>query len=304
MSLMNVHFRHIRAFVVVAQERSFVRAAAVLGVSQPALSQTISQFEDFIGFALFTRTTRHLSLTPQGEILLKKALILNREMEAFYAEIGTLQKTARNQLRVGYMIGTALDFIPDLVREFKILRPDAVLEWTEFDFNDPTAGLASGKVDCGIVRPPLGASDLILVELAREPCVACLPAGHRLSQRDSVELEDILDEPFVAAPGQGIWRDYWTGAEHRTNRPARVVFEAATVDSELQAVATDRGISITAESTARFYARPGVVFKPITDMPQCTIAIGYREGSSRLTRDFVAVARKVTQVLARGGSRG
>lgn len=295
---MNVHFRHIRAFVTVAQERSFVRAAVVLGVSQPALSQTISQFEDFVGFPLFARTTRSLSMTPQGDALLKEALGLSRQMDSFYAEIGTLQKSVRNQLRVGYMIGTAVEFIPALVREFKKLRPDAVLEWIEFDFSDPTAGLGSGKVDCALVRPPLGIDDITLVELAREPCVACLPAGHRLGSRDSVVLDDILDEPFVAAPGKGIWRDYWIAAQHRTDRPARVVFEAATVDSELQAVATDRGISITAESTARFYARPGVVFKLITDMPHCAIAIGYRDGPGRLLKDFVALARKLSQTVA------
>ncbi|MBL4929785.1 LysR family transcriptional regulator [Fuscibacter oryzae] len=298
MSLMNVHFRHIRAFVTIAQERSFVRAAVALGVSQPALSQTISQFEDFIGFPLFTRTTRNLALTEQGEALLQKALGLSREMDSFYAEIGTLQKSVRNQLRVGYMIGTAVEFIPALVREFKKLRPDAVLDWAEFDFSDPTAGLGSGKVDCAVVRPPLGIDDITLVELSSEPCVACLPAGHRLSGQASVVLGEILDEPFVAAPGQGIWRDYWIAAEHREGRPARIVYEAATVESELQAVAMDRGISITAESTARFYARPGVVFKPITDMPECSIAIGYRDGSSRLLKDFVTLARKLSQPLA------
>ena len=116
-----------------------------------------------------------------------------------------------------------------------------------------------------------------------------------LFRSDSIVLNDILDEPFVAAPGQGKWRDYWIATQHRMGRPAHVAFEAATVESELQAVATDRGISITAESTARFYARPGVVFKLISDMPHCTIAIGYRDGTSRLLRDFVALARKLSQ---------
>lgn len=294
-SLMNVHFRHVRAFVTIAKERSFVRASIALGVSQPALSQTIAHFEDFIGFPLFARTTRNLSLTEHGEALLKKALSLSREMESFHDEIGTLQKSVRNQLRVGYMIGTAVEFIPALVREFKKLRPDAMLEWVEFDFSDPTAGLGNGRVDCAIVRPPLDIEDVTLIELSSEPCVACLPAGHRLSGQAIVVLDDILDEPIVAAPGQGIWRDYWIAADHRTNRPARVAVEAATVDSELQAVATDRGISITAESTARFYARPGVIFKEITDMPHCSIAIGFRGEASRLIRDFVALARKLSE---------
>lgn len=295
MALMNIPFRHIRAFLTVAQERSYVRAAEKLFVSQPALSQTIRQFEENLGFALFERTTRSVSLTPLGQALLPGAQDLSQRMDRFHAEIGTLQKTLKNEIRVGYLIGTALEFIPDIVREFKQRHPDSVLELTEYDFSDPTAGLASGKVDCGIVRPPLGISGITFVELAREHCVVCLPAGHRLCARDTVVLDDILDEPIVAAPGQSIWRDYWIASEHRALRPANVVFEAATVESELQAVSTGRGISITAESTARFYARPGVIFKQIADMPHSAIAIGYRDGSNRRVRDFVQVVERILQ---------
>jgi DNA-binding transcriptional LysR family regulator len=294
MSVMNVRFRHVRAFVTVAQEKSFVRAAVILGVSQPALSQTILQFENAVGFSLFLRTTRSLNLTPQGTVLLDKAVALNRQMDSFHAEIGNLQKTAKNQLRVGYMIGTGVEFIPAILREFKRHRPEAVLHLTEYDFSDPTAGLASGKVDCSIVRPPLDIDGINFVDLAHEQCVVCLPTGHRLSGQNAVVLDDILDEPFVAAPVQGIWRDYWIANQHRINRPANVVFEAATVESELQAVATDKGISITADSTARFYARPGVIFKPITDMPPCVVAIGYRDGSNRLMKDFIALAHALS----------
>ena len=287
---MNVRFRHVRAFVTVAREKSFVRAAEALGVSQPALSQTILQFENAVGFSLFLRTTRSLTLTAQGTVLLHKAQALHHQMDSFHDEISNLQNTAKNELRVGYMIGTGVEFIPAILREFKRRRPEAVLHLTEYDFSDPTAGLASGKVDCSIVRPPLDIVGISFVDLAYEQCVVCLPTGHRLGTYDSVVLNDILDEPFVAAPGQGIWRDYWIANQHRINRPANVVFEAATVESELQAVATDKGISITADSTARYYARPGVVFKPITDMPNCVVAIGYRDGSNRLLKDFITVA--------------
>ncbi|WP_054004498.1 LysR family transcriptional regulator [Cypionkella psychrotolerans] len=296
MALINIHFRHVRAFLTVAQERSYVRAAEKLFVSQPALSQTIRQFEDTVGFAVFERTTRSVSLTPLGAALLAHAERLSAQMDSFHAEIGTLQKTIKNELRVGYLIGTALEFIPDIVREFKQRHPESVLELTEYDFSDPTAGLASGKVDCSIVRPPLGIAGIAFVELSREHCVVCLPTWHRLADQSTVTLNDILDEPIIAAPGQSIWRDYWIASAHRGNRPANVVYEAATVESELHAVATGRGISITADSTARFYARPGVIFKQIVDMPHSVIAIGYREGANRRVRDFVSVV----EALLRG----
>lgn len=293
MALINIHFRHVRAFLTVAQERSYVRAAEKLFVSQPALSQTIRQFEDTVGFPLFERTTRSVSLTPLGAALLVSAERLNVQMDSFHADINTLQKTIKNELRVGYLIGTALEFIPDIVREFKLRHPDSVLELTEYDFSDPTAGLASGKVDCSIVRPPLGIPGIAFVELSREHCVVCLPTWHRLADQSTVTLNDILDEPIIAAPGQSIWRDYWIAGAHRGNRPANIVYEAATVESELHAVATGRGISITADSTARFYARPGVIFRQIVDMPHSVIAIGHREGASRRVRDFVSVVESL-----------
>ena len=244
MALINIHFLHVRAFLTVAQERSDVRAAEKLFVSQPALSQTIRQFEDTLGFAVFKRTTRSVSLTPLGAALLTHAKRLAVQMNSFHAEIGALQKTIKNELRIGYLIGTALEFIPDIVREFKLRHPESVLELAEYDFSDPTAGLASGKVDCSIVRPPLSIPGITFVELSREHCVVCLPTWHCLADLPSVTQNDILDEPIIAAPGRSIWRDYWIASAQRSDRPANLVYEAATVESELHAGATGRGVNL------------------------------------------------------------
>jgi DNA-binding transcriptional LysR family regulator len=292
---MNIQVRHIHSFIAVANEKSFARAAEKLNVSQPALSQTIIQLEQTLGFPVFERTTRSVSLTPSGEKLLARARALSQSLEALYGEARSLQLALKNELRVGYMIGTAVQFIPAIVRAFERIRPGASLHLQEFDFSDPTAGLRDGKVDCGIIRPPIDLDGIDIVEIAREKCVACLPTGHRLSQQETVVLDDILDEPIIAAPVPGIWRDYWLANDYRVDRPAKVVFEAATVESELQAVASGRGISITADSTAQYYARPGVVFRPIVDMRECVIAIGYRGTPNKLVADFISVVNSVSQ---------
>lgn len=292
---MNIQVRHIHSFIAVANEKSFARAAEKLNVSQPALSQTIIQLEQTLGFPVFERTTRSVSLTPSGEKLLARARALSQSLEALYGEARSLQLALKNELRVGYMIGTAVQFIPAIIREFERIRPGASLHLQEFDFSDPSAGLREGKVDCGIIRPPIDLDDIDLVEIAREKCVACLPTGHRLGRQETVVLDDILDEPIIAAPVPGIWRDYWLANDYRVDRPAKVVFEAATVESELQAVASGRGISITADSTAQYYARPGVVFRPIRDMRECVIAIGYRGTPNKLVADFISVVNRVSQ---------
>jgi DNA-binding transcriptional LysR family regulator len=291
---MNIQLRHIHAFIMVAQERSFARAAERLHVSQPALSQAIIQFEENTGFAVFERTTRNVNLTPSGEKLLAKALATKRSEDQFLEEINSIQVALQSELRVGFMIGTAVEFIPAIVREFERVRPNAVLKLKEYDFTDPSAGLKNGEVDCGIFRPPIELDDIEITEIAREKCVVCLPTGHRLSEKAVVLLDDILDEPIIAAPIPGIWRDYWLATEYRNNRPANVVLEVSTVESELQAVAMGRGISITAESTARFYARPGVLFRDISNMRECIVAIGSRNLASKLVADFISVVKRVS----------
>jgi DNA-binding transcriptional LysR family regulator len=300
---MNIQIRHVRSFITVAHEKNFARAAKRLNVSQPALSQTIIQFEESLGFPLFERTTRSVCLTPAGELVRVKALAFNQAVERFYDDLRSLQSALRNELHVGFMIGTAVQFIPAIVREFEKARPDASLCLKEFDFSDPSAGLRDGIVDCGIIRPPVGLDDIDIVEIAHEKCVACFPIGHRLGEKRSVIVADILDEPIIASSTPGIWRDYWLATEYRKGAPAKVAFEASTVESELQAVASGKGISITAESTAKYYSRPGVVFKTIADMPDCVMAIGYRRTPNTLVADFVAAVKRVSAQMARPPSR-
>lgn len=304
MSLARVQFRHIRSFIAVAEERSFSSAARRLCVSQPALSQTIQQLEQIVGVPLLSRTTRHVDLTPSGKVVLDKCKALQGEMDVFFRGLAALRKTARNEIDVGYLIGTGVEYMPGIVRGFERVRPSASLRFVEFDFCRPDAGLATNSVDCAIIRPPIDVDDIRIEELGHERCVACLPADHPLAREATVRVGQLIRENFVAAPAQGTWRDYWLAGEHRRGHPANVVFEAATLDSELQAVATGMGISITAESTAKYYGRPGIAFRPITDMARCSIAVGYRNAGNPLVRDLVAVARDVARLCASRGSAG
>src|SRR5262249_7128187 len=158
------------------------------------------------GFEIFQRTTRSVTLTKSGEALYDYAQKLNRSVESFYKEVKTLQLSIQNSLRVGYLIGTAVELIPQITQEFERRRPNATLEFVDLDLNNPDAGRATEGVDGGISRPPVDADDINVVEIAREKCVACLAEGHPLSSQDTVSVEQLLDEPFIAAPGTGVWR--------------------------------------------------------------------------------------------------
>ncbi|MAY61684.1 MAG: LysR family transcriptional regulator [Rhizobiales bacterium] len=300
MSLNSLQLRHIRSFLAVAERKSFVDAAGDLGVSQPALSQTINHFEQVLGLKLFERTTRHVELTEHGVRLLRKSGDLDAELKSYFRELQLLRDSVGARIRIGYLIGTGVQFMPEAIRQFEEAYPAAEVELLEYDFNRPDAGLRNGEVDCAIVRPPLGIDDVEFEFLMTEKCIVCLPDGHPLCAHDVLTLSQIKDYSFVAAPGAGVWRDYWLAGEHMAGEVPKVVHEAATLDSELQAVATRKGISITAESTASYYARPGVTFRPLGDMKDCEIAVGFRAGGSPRVQEFVKIVRQVARAIADG----
>lgn len=290
--LANAGLRHLRSFVVLAEELHFARAAARLHVSQSALSQTIRQLESATGLELVARTTRRVELTPEGAEVRDDAQKVLAQFERLMERAHETAAGTRGTLLVGYIIGAAVDVVPRVLRAHAEQFPGVVVRTTEFDFAQPTVGLSDARSHVAIVRPPIDLPGAQLFTLVSEPRVACLSEAHALADRQEVSIHELLDEPIIAAPGDGPWRDYWLCCEYRDGVPPRVVDEAATFEAEFQAVARGRGISITAEAAARFYARPGLRFPRIVDIPPCEVAVA-------LPPDPTPAARACAEVASR-----
>jgi DNA-binding transcriptional LysR family regulator len=299
---MNVELRHLRAFVAVAQTANFTRAAEQLLISQPSLSYTIRQLEGYLGLRLFARTTRATTLTPNGEQFLVEAKAVLKRFDAALDRAARMARGELGRLRVGYLIGAAVDHVPSVLRAFTERYPDVAVELLEYDFAAPNCGLDTGDTDIAIVRPPLhDLAGLVVTTLLTEPCVACLPERHPFAALPSVTVAQLLAEPIVAAPGDNAWRDYWTLSAYRDpDSPADITYEAATFEAELQSVALGRGLSIVPQVAARLYARPGVRFVPIEGMAECEVAVVHHRDAPGAAANFAVVAKHV--VAAQGSS--
>lgn len=290
--LTSVEYRHLRAFVTLADELHFRSAAERLHIAQPTLSQTLRQLELTIRVRLFERSTRHVVLTSAGRALLEDA---RGAVAAFDGVIDRASQVGRGQageLVVGYEVSTGLDFLPKVLREFERICPEVSASLTEFDFAAPVAGLDTGETDIAFLRPPVDCEDLELLTLRTEPRVLGVPTTHPFAARASVTVAEILREPIIAAPTPGVWRDYWILADHRGGEEATVTLEASTVDSELQAVAAGRGIIVTSATYERYYRRPDVCFVAIEDLSPCEIALAWPRASHHpALRLFLAAAR-------------
>jgi DNA-binding transcriptional LysR family regulator len=273
----DISLRLLRYFEMLSTELNYRRAAERLFISQPALSGAIRQLECTVGDRLFDRDTRSVSLTAVGREWLPYVRSALREVDAALDAAATLVDNA--QIRIGYLIGTGADLLFQLLEGVDRELPGLSILTTEYDFSDPTAGLAAGTSDIALLRPPIDVPDLEMVVVAEESWMACLPRTHRLAGRTELRIDELLDEPIVVAPeSAGRWRDYWMASDAREGRPANIAAEASTYEAETTFVARGVGLSFTTSSLARLYNRPGVRFVPITDRPVSYTTLAWKPG--------------------------
>jgi DNA-binding transcriptional LysR family regulator len=274
-SLPDVSLRLLRYFEVLGSELNYRRAAEKLFITQPALSGAIQQLERAIGDRLFDRDTRSVALTKLGREWLPYVRKALAEVDLAREAVAMLVDHAH--VRIGYLIGTGADLLFQLLDGADRAFPDMTIETVEYDFSDPSAGLASGATDIALLRPPVDVPGLEMAVVAEESWVACLPRSHRLANRSELRIEELLDEPIIVAPpSAGGWRDYWLAADARQGRPPKIAAEAATYEAEATMVARGVGLSFTTSSMVRLYDRPGIQFVPIIDRPISYTAVAWR----------------------------
>ena len=260
-------------------------------ISQPALSTAIKALEHQFGVVLFTRSTREVALTDLGAAWLPQVRQAIGGVDAVVGDLVSMSRRDR-RIRLGYLIGTGADVLFRLVRHFETAYPEISVEPREFDFNDPTAGLADGTTEVAIIRPPVDLPEHRMLILDAESWVACLPRDHRLAQRADVSITELLDDPIVVAPGSaGRWRDYWMAMDARDGKPPTIAAVAATYEAETTTIARGLGISFTSEASARLYGRQGIVYVPITDRPRNYTALAWHPDG--LSDDAAALIRQV-----------
>lgn len=276
-----VELRHLRAFVAVAEELNFTRAAARLMITQPALSRTIAALERLVGVSLVRRSRRSVVLTPAGKRFLRHA----RRALAVVEEAVAAAHGERPLLRVGFTWGSTAEYTAPTVRAFERDHPGVVVELRRYD--DTVAGLADGRTHVGFL-PGLPEDERLDTRvLAQEQRVAALPADHPLASRPAVRLADLVNQPVIINVVSGTTSpDLWEPG-HRPERFLRV----QNVDEWMEAIAAGRGVGLTPASTGRLYSHPAIRYRSISDAPRVPIVLAWpRQASHPLVADFVACA--------------
>ncbi|THF67873.1 LysR family transcriptional regulator [Deinococcus sp. Arct2-2] len=190
-----MELRHVRAFVAVAEERNFTRAAARVFLSQPAFSRVIQQLEGELGTRLLDRTSRVVTLTDAGRAFLQHAQNVLTELELATSEL--LSAAGQAKLRVGFPQYATYGLIPEVLAKFADLFPTLGVEQHELFSDQQLTKLLANELDIGFVRTPHHQPEIEYLPFVTEEVWAMLPEDHPLTAQAELRLIDLRNERLL-----------------------------------------------------------------------------------------------------------
>ncbi|MEV4636264.1 LysR family transcriptional regulator [Actinoplanes sp. NPDC049548] len=276
---MDLQLRQLRTLVAVADAGSFTDAAAILGVSQAAVSRSVAALEKELGVRVVERTTRRVEFTPLGTRIVGQA-------RRVLAEVGVLVRMSaeRQELRIGYAWAALGRHTRRLQKEW------AGVPLVFLQANEPTAGLADGTVDVAVIRRPLDDPRFATAEIGLEARYAAVATDSALARRRTLRIEDLARYTLAI--------DSRTGSTtldlFPANAPPRAVRETGAVDEWLTLIAAGQAVGITAAATAHQYPRPGVAYRALRHAPQVVVRLAWwRDDPPRHLNELLTAVRRL-----------
>jgi DNA-binding transcriptional LysR family regulator len=288
--------RHLRYFVAVAEELNFSRAARRLQMAQPPLSVAIRQLETELGTQLFRRSSRGVTLTEAGRVLLEGARRTLHEADRAVAAARRAGTGDLGSLRVAFSWSARFETLPAVGRAFREQHPDVeVLTEQMWNSRMPEA-LRTGAVDVAIALCPEIAGELAYARIRSEPAVAVLGATHPLAGEQTIELSSLAGEALVLFPRELAPRLYDTlvGLCRRAGFEPTLRPESFHTDWELRVLAEVPVVALAPRSIARELPA-GVVALELDEPAGAleTSIVSRSDDTSPTVTAFVEVAREV-----------
>ncbi|WP_433253999.1 LysR family transcriptional regulator [Streptosporangium sp. CA-135522] len=274
--MVDLEVRELRYFQAVAEELNFTRAARRLGIAQPPLSKAIRQMERRLDTNLFVRNSHQVALTPAGLRLLDEA---RRVLDAVSAAVHRTRRAARSALMITAKPCVTTDLLRHIVSAVTGLPDAPRIEVAVSGYGEQSGMVRDGRADLALLGSPYDLRGLDAEPLVAESRVAALPRTHPLAARASLACRDLADLPMPQWPSaNAAERDYWAG---RDTVPSGEPLIGPTVHDNsqlLEAVALGQAVALVPASFAKWYIRDDIVYRPVRDASEYTIAIAWREG--------------------------
>lgn len=284
-----VEVRELRYFRAVAEELNFSRAAVRLGMAQPPLSRAIRLLERRLRVQLFQRTSRQVTLTPAGHVLLVESA---KALDAVAAAVRHTRRAAEGApaLIVTTKPGIASELLRRIVDGYA-----AEVEVVVSGFGEQAAMVRDGRADVALLGCPGDHDGLEVEVIFTEARIAALPPSHELAARPVLTCADLAGLPTPSwAKASAAERAYWAGQDVGGG-PVTSGPRVEDVSQLLEIVALGQAVALVPESVVARYDRRDIVYRPVLDATPHSLALAWPEGgrdarTARLVRTAIELS--------------
>lgn len=262
-----MELHQLRYVLAVAETQNFTRAAEQCYVVQSALSHQIKHLENELGVKLFARTSRRVELTEAGRAFLPGARACLEAAERAAADAAAADGRIRGRLTIGVIPTVGAIHMPSVLRDFHLAYPEVRITLHEASSDTLIAAIDDGKVDVALLGLPESdpARRVRTRELARDRHVAVMSTAHRLADRTSLHLSELMGETFADFPAGSPGRAQTDLAFENAHLQRTVAFEAA--DPALVVGLIEQNLAIALLPSVVAPVRSDLVRIPLVDGP-------------------------------------
>jgi DNA-binding transcriptional LysR family regulator len=299
-----MELRHLRYFLMVAEEQHFTRAAERLNMQQPPLSHQIRLLEEELGFELFRRHPKGAALTAGGVVFVQEAQAILRSVEQASARAARAAQGFEGALAIGFTSSAAAHpLIPGIIRAYREAYPGVHLDLSEGNAAELTEGIENGKVNIALLRSPVsGPRGVSFLPLIEEEMLLILPVGHPLvagavqGEMPVIALKSLADEQFIlvrrhGAPG--MYSNLLEACENAGFTP-KIASEVDRMLTNISLVAAGVGISVVPASMKDFH-RDSVVYCRIRNAKPRLVApitlVSREDSNSPTEKNFLELSK-------------
>lgn len=255
--------RQLLAVLAIADYGSFVRAAAFLKTSQPALTRTIKRVEDVVGVSLFQRSTRRVEVTDAGREFVAVAERVLNDLRLSVSSMRELADQQRGQVIVASLMSVANGVLPRIFTEYHNAKPAIELHLREGIHGAVLDDIRSGVADLGITDTTELPDTVEAIPLGSEAFQVVMPLGHRLAERDEVRLQDLAKESLISFPIDSRTRRAIDAAASRQSVTLANAITVTQFPTVMSLVRTGLGIAVVPAGAIVGFSMKGLRTLPI-----------------------------------------
>ncbi|ARO13414.1 transcriptional regulator [Ketogulonicigenium robustum] len=266
------NIRQIEAFRAVVTLGSMTNAAEQLGISQPAVSRLMLDFQEAVGFKLFRKQRGGAEPTEDARRLFEQVEKLFVGLEELNQEVHAIRSLTSGSITLVAMGPYDNGILPDMIARFRQSYPDISVRIDSQPQDRVIEWVASGRADIGVLSLPTAISTVDTYELMTRPALCAMPVDHPLAAKDVITPEDLADLSFVSFPRGTPFRFRTDSIFERAGIERQMLTEASTHEAVCNLIAAGLGVSIVSPFSPHLRRNPALAFRPFK--PAIPISIG------------------------------